>query len=36
MVLMDNVMWREERLNAPADFMKAPDGGNVNKLQCVI
>lgn len=22
-------MWREERLNAPADFMKAPDGASV-------
>ncbi|XP_016340624.1 coiled-coil alpha-helical rod protein 1-like, partial [Sinocyclocheilus anshuiensis] len=26
---MDNVMWRAERLNAPADFMKAPDGASV-------
>ncbi|XP_043096867.1 coiled-coil alpha-helical rod protein 1 [Puntigrus tetrazona] len=26
---MDNLMWRAERLNAPADFMKAPDGAPV-------
>ncbi|XP_016417913.1 coiled-coil alpha-helical rod protein 1-like, partial [Sinocyclocheilus rhinocerous] len=26
---MDNVMWKAERLNAPADFVKAPDGASV-------
>uniref|UniRef100_A0A9J8A4K5 Coiled-coil alpha-helical rod protein 1 n=1 Tax=Cyprinus carpio carpio TaxID=630221 RepID=A0A9J8A4K5_CYPCA len=26
---MDDVIWRAERLNAPADFMKAPDGASV-------
>ncbi|XP_059407033.1 coiled-coil alpha-helical rod protein 1 [Carassius carassius] len=26
---MDDVKWRAERLNAPADFMKAPDGASV-------